>query len=71
LNYSAKYLIRILERNGYIFRRANGSHHIYYHPDKKRIIVVPVHGNKNLPKGTFLAILRQAGLGKIEMEGDV
>jgi len=62
VNYSAKYLIKILEQNGYIFRRSNGSHHIYFHPVKKKLIVVPVHGNKDLPKGTFLAILRQAGL---------
>ncbi|HBB91614.1 MAG: hypothetical protein A2X22_00310 [Bacteroidetes bacterium GWF2_49_14] len=71
MNYSAKNLIRILEENGYAFRRSNGSHHIYYHPDKKKVIVVPVHGNKDLPKGTFHAILRQAGLGKTENEGVV
>jgi predicted RNA binding protein YcfA (HicA-like mRNA interferase family) len=64
VNYSAKYLIKILEQNGYVFRRSNGSHHIYYHPGKMKLIVVPVHGNKDLPKGTFLAILRQAGLEK-------
>jgi predicted RNA binding protein YcfA (HicA-like mRNA interferase family) len=26
--------------------------------------VVPVHGNKDLKKGTFLAILKQAGIDK-------
>jgi predicted RNA binding protein YcfA (HicA-like mRNA interferase family) len=26
--------------------------------------VVPVHGNKDIPKGTFLAILKQAGIDK-------
>ena len=69
MNYSAKFLIRILERNGYIFRRSNGSHYIYYHQQKRKLIVVPVHGNKDLPKGTFLGILRQAGLSKDEIEG--
>jgi len=71
LNYSARHLIRILEKNGFVFRRSNGSHHIYHHPDKKKLIVVPVHGNKDLPKGTFLAILRQAGLEKTEIEGEI
>jgi predicted RNA binding protein YcfA (HicA-like mRNA interferase family) len=49
-----------------MYHRSNGSHRIYYHPGKNRIIVVPVHGNKDLPKGTFLSILKQAGLGKKE-----
>jgi len=64
LNYSARILISILEQNGYIFRRSNGSHQVYYHPEKKKMIIVPVHGNKDLPKGTFHAILKQAGIGK-------
>jgi predicted RNA binding protein YcfA (HicA-like mRNA interferase family) len=64
VNFSARYLIRILEENGYVFRRSNGSHHIYVHPGKKKLVVVPIHGNKELPKGTFYAILKQAGIEK-------
>jgi predicted RNA binding protein YcfA (HicA-like mRNA interferase family) len=60
MNYSAPYLIKILERNGYGYRRSNGSHHLYYHPGKNKTIIVPVHGKKDLPKGTFYAILKQA-----------
>jgi predicted RNA binding protein YcfA (HicA-like mRNA interferase family) len=62
VNYSAKYLIKILESNGYSFRRSKGSHQLFYHPGKNKTITVPVHGNKDLPKGTFLAILKQAEL---------
>jgi predicted RNA binding protein YcfA (HicA-like mRNA interferase family) len=29
-----------------------------------KITVVPVHGNKDLPKGTYYGILKQAGLNK-------
>ncbi|MFN4285220.1 MAG: type II toxin-antitoxin system HicA family toxin [Lacibacter sp.] len=27
----------------------------------------PVHGNKDIPKGTFYAILKQAGISKDEL----
>jgi predicted RNA binding protein YcfA (HicA-like mRNA interferase family) len=53
-----------LERNGFVFRRNNGSHRIYFNSETKKLIVVPVHGKKDLPIGTFMAILRQAGLNK-------
>lgn len=62
MNYSAKYLIQILESNGYIYRRAKGSHQLFYHPGKNKTITIPVHGKKDLPKGTFYAILKQAEL---------
>ena len=64
MNLSAKNLIKVLEKNGFIFKRSKGSHHIYYCSAKSKTIVVPVHGGKDLPKGTFLAILKQAGIDK-------
>ena len=62
MNFSAKYLIKILENNGYIYHRSNGSHVLYCHPEKNKTVIVPVHGKKDLPKGTFYAILKQAGV---------
>jgi len=62
LNYSAKYLIKILEKNGYGFRRSNGSHFLFYNPQKNKMVTVPVHGKKDLPKVTFYAILKHAGI---------
>jgi len=38
----------------------------YQHPEKKLITVVPMH-KKDLPKGTLLAILKQAGIDKNEL----
>ena len=69
MNLSAKYLIKILEQNGFVLKRSKGSHHIYYHPLANKTVVVPVHGNKDLPKGTFFAILKQAGIDKNELIG--
>jgi predicted RNA binding protein YcfA (HicA-like mRNA interferase family) len=62
-----KKVIQILEKKGYILDRIKGSHHIYYHPELKKRIIVPVH-KKDLPKGTLLEILKQAGINKEEIE---
>ena len=62
MNLSAKYLIKLLEKNGFIFKRANGSHHVYYNPATNKTAIVPLHGNKDLKKGTFYAIVKQAGI---------
>jgi predicted RNA binding protein YcfA (HicA-like mRNA interferase family) len=63
MNYSAKYLIKILEKNGYIYRRSNGSHQLFYHPEKNKTVIVPVHGNKGLfPKARFIRFLNKQDL---------
>jgi predicted RNA binding protein YcfA (HicA-like mRNA interferase family) len=64
MNLSAKDLIKALEANGFEFKRSKGSHCIYYNKETNITVVVPVHGNKDLPKGTFLSILKQAGLSQ-------
>jgi predicted RNA binding protein YcfA (HicA-like mRNA interferase family) len=39
-----------------------GSHHYLRRSDGGPLIVVPVHGNRDLPTGTLRSILRQADL---------
>jgi predicted RNA binding protein YcfA (HicA-like mRNA interferase family) len=58
-----KDIIRVLEKEGFVLDRIKGSHHIYYHPETKRRAVIPYH-KKDLPKGTLLEILKQAGISK-------
>lgn len=60
-------IIKILERKGFVLDRVKGSHHIYYHPDTKRRVIVPLH-KRDLPKGTLLSILQQAGIERDELE---
>ncbi len=55
-------LIRLLEKEGYIFLRQSGSHAIYKKTGNK-IIVVPIH-SKDIPKGTLNGILKDASLKK-------
>jgi predicted RNA binding protein YcfA (HicA-like mRNA interferase family) len=53
-------VIRFLERKGFILDHASGSHFIFYHPVSRRRAVVPRH-NRDMPKGTLLSLLREAG----------
>ncbi len=38
----------------------------FYHPKTRKKVVVPLHKNE-LPKGTLLEILKQAGISKEEL----
>lgn len=60
---TARQIIKILEANGFFVARQRGSHIIYKHRQTNQIVPVPLHGgNKPLPIGTFLAIVKQSGL---------
>ncbi len=67
MNLSPRHLIKVLEDQGFIFKRSRGSHHIYYNSPTNKTVIVPLHGNKDLKKGTLLAILKQAGRAKDEV----
>ncbi|OHA03451.1 MAG: hypothetical protein A3J58_03590 [Candidatus Sungbacteria bacterium RIFCSPHIGHO2_02_FULL_52_23] len=56
-----KKIIAVLKRNGFCLDHTTGSHFVFYHPVTKRRTVVAYH-TKALPKGTLIAILKQAGL---------
>ena len=63
---SAKKIIKVLIKKGFVLDRIKGSHHIYYHPETKKRVVIPMH-KKELPKGTLIEILKQAGISKDEL----
>lgn len=65
-SYTQKEIIKFLERKGFILDRTKGSHCIYRMPDGSKRVVVPLH-NRDLPKGTFYSILRQAGIEKKDL----
>ena len=60
-------IIKILKSRGFILDRIKGSHHIYYLPKTKTRVIVPFH-KKDLPRGTYHAILKSAGLDKEELK---
>ena len=49
MNYSPKELIQLLETNGFVFKRSKGSHQIYFNTITNKTVVVPIHGNKDMP----------------------
>ena len=57
---SGKELLKMLKKDGWALDRVKGSHHIMV--KGKLTVVVPVHGNSDIPKGTLNAILKQSGL---------
>lgn len=54
-------LIRDMQRAGWKLDRVNGSHHIFEHPNRLGIVVVP-HPKKDLGQGLVKAIRRHAGI---------
>lgn len=64
---SARKVEKILKKKGFVLDRTKGSHRIYLHPETRRRVVVPFH-KRDLPKGTLLEILRQAGVRKNELK---
>ncbi|MEX2599693.1 MAG: type II toxin-antitoxin system HicA family toxin [Dehalococcoidia bacterium] len=59
---SGQEMLRVLLRNGYDLTHVRGSHHYLRKPGLSGLVVVPIHGGKDLPIGTLQSILRQAGL---------
>jgi len=57
---SGKELIKKLLKNGWVLDRISGSHFILI--KGKETLTVPVHGNKDLPKGLLNSILKKGGL---------
>jgi predicted RNA binding protein YcfA (HicA-like mRNA interferase family) len=55
-------LCKIVENQGWELKRVTGSHHIYVKEDVDAILSIPVHGNRDLPKGTLKSIMKDAGL---------
>lgn len=59
---SGRRFCRVLEAHGWQLQRVQGSHHIYTQPGNPTILSVPVHGNKDLKKGTLAGLLKASGL---------
>jgi predicted RNA binding protein YcfA (HicA-like mRNA interferase family) len=51
---------RLLEARGWVLHRVSGSHHIYKHVGRGRVLSVPVHAGRTLKKGLQRALLKAA-----------
>jgi predicted RNA binding protein YcfA (HicA-like mRNA interferase family) len=68
MNLSPRRLIQILEQHGFYYKRTKGSHQIYYNPATNKTAIVPVHGGRDMKKGTFYSVLKQAGIDKSDLD---
>ncbi len=59
--YSSREIIQLLKADGWYQIRTTGSHHHFKHYHKAGIVTVP-HPKKQIGKGLFNSILKQAGL---------
>lgn len=57
----ANTVIKVLESNGFVRVRTNGSHYFYLHSDGRRT-VVSYHGHKDIHPKTLRSIEKATGL---------
>ena len=59
---SGKDFAKVLEENGWVLLRIQGSHHIYGKPGIPERISIPIHSNKSLKTGLLRHFLKVARL---------
>lgn len=55
-------LCRLLKEAGWTLKRIRSSHHIFSKSGERKIIAVPVHGNKTIKPGLAVRISKDAGI---------
>jgi predicted RNA binding protein YcfA (HicA-like mRNA interferase family) len=58
---TAEKVIKLLLQHGFKLDHQTGSHRVYYNKTSKKRVTVPYH-KRELPRGTLISILKQAGL---------
>lgn len=59
---TGKEVLQALLRGGFYLSHTRGSHHYLRKSGQSGLVIVPVHGNRVVPKGTLRSILRQGDL---------
>jgi predicted RNA binding protein YcfA (HicA-like mRNA interferase family) len=67
---TAEKLIKVLEKDGFVFIRQKGSHRFYEKLlDGERVLIpVPVHPGRILKKGTLHHILKKAQISRDRLD---
>lgn len=58
-NLTARELISALVRDGFSYDRGDGSHQIFYHPDRRRVTVMFHGGNSTFKRKTLKSMIEQ------------
>ena len=59
---SARKLIKVLKKEGFVLNRTKGSHFIFIRDSDKRSVSVPNHPGKDLGRGIIQSILKDADI---------
>lgn len=59
---TAKEVVRVATRVGFVFDRQKGSHAVYFREQDKARIIVPIHAGKTLKPKTLAGIIEDMGL---------
>ena len=64
---SGKEFAKILEHQGWILLRVQGSHHIYGKTGSDVRLSVPIHGNQALKTGLLRHLMKLAGITESDL----
>jgi predicted RNA binding protein YcfA (HicA-like mRNA interferase family) len=64
---SGRAFAKLLEREGWVLRRVNGSHHIYTKPGRVERLSVPIRGNDDLKLGLLRHLMKLAGIHESQL----
>lgn len=59
---SGKEFAKLIQRRGWDFARASGSHHIFVKPGQRERLVIPIHGNAPLKIGLLRSLMKIAAM---------
>ena len=65
---TAREVVRVLERTGFVRVRVHGSHWIFRHRELRRRVTIPYHRTRVIPPGTMANILRESGITRDEFD---
>ncbi len=66
-NATARDWVRWLEREGFTLRKGRGSHHVYEHPDGRRVLVAYHNLNDRFGAKTIKQLLTGTGWGEPDL----
>ncbi len=61
-------IVRALKKAGFEEIRTRGSHCYLYHPEKDKLVTVPVHAGKIVAPKTLKSIMKQAEISIDELK---
>ncbi len=66
---SARKLIKVAEKLGFVLDRQKGSHAVYLRLSDRRRLVIPIHKGRDLKPGTLAGLISDMGLSLDEFLG--